>query len=72
MGLVSDDLDELTGTNDAAELAGVAPVTIRSWKAKGYLQPSGLDQHGRPMYRRIDVLRCEQKCRARKAKAALR
>lgn len=37
-------------TAEAAELVGVRPVTIRQWRARGWLVPQGLDEHRRPLH----------------------
>lgn len=37
-------------TTEAAELVGVRPVTIRQWRARGWLVPQGLDEHHRPLH----------------------
>ncbi len=51
-------------TPQAAELVGVAPATIRSWRHRGYLQPCGLDERYRPLYHPDDVITAEQQVRA--------
>lgn len=65
MSLMTVEPDELVDTPTAAEAVFVHPATIRSWKAKGLIKPSGLNQYGHPMYRFIDILRAEQKMRKR-------
>lgn len=59
------DLDDLVDTATAAEQVRVEPATIRKWKQRELIQPSGLTEDGKPMYRLIDVLRAEQKTRQR-------
>lgn len=63
--LVPENLDSLVTTNEAAAACGVAAATIRTWAARGHLQPTGLDPHNRPMYRLIDVLRVARDTRRR-------
>lgn len=65
------DLSSHIGTMDAAKLISVDDQTkavnrIRDWKRRGLLTPIGLDQHGRPLYRIIDILRIEQRMRHRR------
>lgn len=65
------DLDALITTPDAAKLLNPGNPTktanrIRDWKRRGIIKPTGLDQHGRPMYRIIDILQTEQKMRTRR------
>lgn len=55
-----DTLEDLITTTEAASEIGCAPQTISKWAALGYLHPSGLDEHYRPLYKRIDVLRAER------------
>ncbi|MGK4583468.1 helix-turn-helix domain-containing protein [Kitasatospora sp. HPMI-4] len=58
-------MDELLTGPQAAELCGVSPTTIRSWKNRGKLAPAGLDEQGRPMYRHLDVALAERSTRNR-------
>lgn len=69
--LVVADLDQLVNTQDAADHAGKTPDVVRRWKYLGYLEPSGLDQYGRPLYKLLDVLQVEQLTRRRAAKKKL-
>lgn len=69
--LVTADLDQLVNTADAAAHAGKTPDVIRRWKYLGYLNPSGLDDFGRPLYKLLDVLEVEQMTRNRTAKKRL-
>jgi len=39
-------------TAEAAVLLGVAAVTIRQWRHKGWLEPQGLDERNRPLHTR--------------------
>jgi hypothetical protein len=59
------DLNTLVNTNDAARIAGVTASSIRSWKNRGHINPSGLDPQGRPLYRLADIIRAEHKTRQR-------
>lgn len=60
------DLDRLVSTVEAAESIGVHPQTIRQWKTRGKLSPSGLDKYSRPLYKLVDVLRVERETRYRR------
>lgn len=51
--------DDDLSTAEAAALARVQAVTVRSWKARGHLAPAGRDRFGRPLYRALDVARAE-------------
>jgi DNA-binding transcriptional MerR regulator len=44
--------DGFLGTVQLAQMLGVAPATIRSWRYRGWIEPQGLDEHGRPLYTR--------------------
>jgi hypothetical protein len=61
--LVDADLDQLVSTVEAAAHVGVEPTTIRQWKTRNILAPSGLDKYNRPLYRLLDVMQAEQKTR---------
>jgi hypothetical protein len=37
-------------TAESAALIGVRPVTIRQWRARGWLSTQGLDERGRPLH----------------------
>lgn len=58
-------MDDLMTGPEAAELCGVSPITIRSWKRRGILAPAGLDERGRPLYRHLDIAEAEHATRAR-------
>jgi hypothetical protein len=47
----------------AAEIAGVAAATVRSWAHRGKLQPVGYDTLGRALYDAADVIRVERDTR---------
>lgn len=63
--LVPDTLDDLINTTESAEMCGVGKSTISMWASRGLLAPAGLDPHGRPLYRRISVLRVARDTRRR-------
>lgn len=63
--LVPESLDDLVTTKQAADECGVTVAAISNWKSRGYIQPSGLDERHRPMYKRIDVLRAARDTRRR-------
>lgn len=63
--LVPESLDELVTTREAADACGVTVAAISNWKTRGYIAPSGLDHHNRPMYKLIDVLRAARDTRRR-------
>jgi len=63
--LVPDSLDDLITTTEAAGECGVSISTISNWAARGHLKASGLDERGRPLYKRVDVLRAERDVRRR-------
>ena len=53
----------LTAT-EAAEFAGVTIQAIVNWRNRGHLRPVAHD-HGRPLYRLLDVARAEYATRRR-------
>ncbi|GAA0200612.1 hypothetical protein [Glutamicibacter creatinolyticus] len=62
------DLDTLVTARQAAEILNPTNTTktvnrIYDWKRRGIIQPTGLDQWNRPVYRIIDILRTEQRMR---------
>lgn len=61
--IVDADLECLVSTVEAAGFVGVDPQTVRQWKTRKLLAPSGLDKYNRPLYRLIDVMKTEQKTR---------
>lgn len=63
--LTPEGLNTLINTTDAARIAGVAAATIRSWKHRGLIEPSGLDDKGRPLYRLADIAKAERATRRR-------
>ncbi|MDH6126752.1 MerR family transcriptional regulator [Kitasatospora sp. GP82] len=58
-------MDELLTGPQAAALCKVDTATIRQWKRRGKLAPAGLDEKGRPMYRRLDIALAERSTRER-------
>lgn len=44
-------MDDLITTTEAATMCGVGKSTISMWVARGHLEPAGLDEHNRPVYR---------------------
>lgn len=56
-------LNTLVNSSDAAAVAGVAVETIRKWKERGLIEPSGLDEKGRPLYRLLDIAKAERATR---------
>lgn len=58
-------LDDLISTTEAATMCGISVAAVCNWRARGYLNPSGLDERGRPLYKRIDVLRTARDTRRR-------
>lgn len=56
--------DGFLTTGEAAQLAGVRPVTIRQWRSRGWLAPQGLDERGRPLHTREAVRAAERLVRS--------
>lgn len=44
---------------EAATTYHVTEARIRQWKKRGHIEPAGMDEFGRLLYRGIDVLRAE-------------
>jgi len=55
--------DGLLTTPEAARLVGVKPVTVRQWRARGWLVPQGLDERGYPLHTREAVRAAEKRVR---------
>lgn len=55
--------DGLVTTAQAAQIARVSPVTIRSWVRRDRLSPRGLDDRGHPLYDPDDVAEAEKTVR---------
>ncbi|MFE5159657.1 MerR family transcriptional regulator [Streptomyces sp. NPDC056697] len=49
----------------SAGAAAVTPATIRQWRRRGHLAPSGLDHRGHPLYSHPDLARAERRTRDR-------
>lgn len=56
--------DDLLTVSEAATACHVTEDQIRQWKSRGHLQPAGLTEAGRPLFRGIDVLRAEGRAAA--------
>ena len=41
----------------------ISPATIRTWVARGHLEPRGLDERGRPLYHPDDVALADKRVR---------
>ena len=63
--LTPDGLNTLINSTDAATIAGVSAATIRKWKERGIIQPTGIDERNRPLYRLADIARAERQTRQR-------
>lgn len=55
--------DGLLTTPQAARLVGVTAATVRKWRQRGRILPDGLDEHGRPLYRRETARAAERTVR---------
>jgi MerR HTH family regulatory protein len=53
--------DMLLTSSQAAEVAGVTKKRILQWDRRGHLERAGLNEHGWPVYRALDVAKCKQK-----------
>lgn len=60
LDLVPESLDNLVSTREAADICNVSCDLIRKWAHRGQLEPAGIDDFGRPLYKLIDVLRCSR------------
>lgn len=47
-------------TAESGRLVGVSAATIRSWRSRGWLEPQGLDEQGRPLHTREAVRAAER------------
>jgi DNA-binding transcriptional MerR regulator len=55
--------DGFLTTVEAARLVGVDPSTISKWRKRGNIEPDGLDERKRPLYRRETVMVAELEVR---------
>lgn len=55
--------DGLLYTDQLARMLGRRPGTIYSWKSRGIIAPDGLDEYGRPLYRRDTGREAERRAR---------
>lgn len=55
--------EQLVTVAEAAEYAGVAPATVRSWAHRDRLQLVRRDRRGRALYRLADVAAAERAAR---------
>ncbi len=46
---------------EAAEVAGVDAERVRNWERRGHLERAGLDERGWPLYRALDVAKCQHR-----------
>ena len=53
------DPQRLITTTAAAYLADVSVQAIVNWRNRGHLPVAERDEHGRPKYRLLDVVKCE-------------
>lgn len=58
-------MEQMLTTTQVADLCGVDPVTVRSWKKRGIIVPDGLDERGRPLYRQLTAALAEAATRQR-------
>lgn len=63
--LAPEGLNTLVNTTEAASIAGVTVAAISNWKDRGLIQPAGLDDRGRPLYRLADIAKAERSTRNR-------
>jgi predicted site-specific integrase-resolvase len=63
VSIAPESVDELLTTARAANLVGVSVETIRQWRHRGHIEVKGLTEHGRPMYRWLDVVLAERATR---------
>ncbi|MFE9886267.1 MerR family transcriptional regulator [Streptomyces scopuliridis] len=49
----------------SAGAATVTPATIRQWRRRGHLNPTGLDDRGHPTYHHADLAQAERTTRGR-------
>lgn len=49
----------------SAGAAAVTPATVRQWRRRGHLKPSGLDERAYPLYSHADLAAAERATRGR-------
>lgn len=59
------DLTEHVNAVTASREVGVTAELIRLWRFRGLLEPADYDERGYPLYRLLDVFRCERDTRQR-------
>lgn len=62
---IPDTIDNLITVAQAATLCGVTAEAVRKWASRGQLNAAGIDEHGRKLYRLIDVAKAELATRQR-------
>jgi uncharacterized protein YjcR len=55
--------DGMLSTAQSAQLVGVSPATIRSWRTRGWLERQGLDERGWPLHTREAVRAADRQVR---------
>lgn len=53
--------DMLLTRTEAAEVAGVDVERIRTWERRRHLDRAGLNEQGWPLYRALDVAKCQHR-----------
>lgn len=53
--------DMLLTSSQAAEVAGVTKKRVLQWDSRGHLERAGLNEKGWPVYRALDVAKCQHK-----------
>lgn len=59
----ADGIDSLITASEAGALCGVDTKTIYQWCNRNKLQPAGLDERGRKLFRLLDVAKAERATR---------
>jgi hypothetical protein len=57
--LTPDGIDSQITATEAAQLCGVALCTITKWARDGRIQPTGINEQGRKVYRLLDIAKAE-------------
>lgn len=63
--LTPEGTDSQITASEAASLCGVALCTITKWAREGRINPCGMDDSGRKLYRLLDVAKAERATRDR-------